>query len=145
MGVENHKEKRRKVKNMLNKVWKIDDLRMEKVYSEAEGRWSIYSRKFDVNYSSILTKLIQEAGRWCESYASDLFIDWQKVEHFMENSEFTSEKLVFGFRKMGVDHLEYVLSSLNNGYSTDYYRSVWMLEIKVEDGKMTMKLGKINL
>lgn len=130
---------------MFNKVWTIDDLKMEKVYAETEGRWSAYRKCFDVNYSSILTKLIQEAGRWCESYASDLFIDWHKVDKFMEDSEFTSAKLVFGFRKMGVDHLEFILSHLNNRNSTEYYRAVWMLEIQTEDGKMTMKLGKVNL
>ena len=132
---------------MMHKEWKIDDIRMrmEKVYAEADGRWSNYSQKFDINYSAILTKLIQEAGRWCERYASDLFIDWNKVERITENREFTSETLVFGFRKDGVDHLEFVLSHLNNGYSTDYYRSVWMLEIQAEDGEMIMKLGKINL
>ena len=130
---------------MFKKEWKIDDIYMEKVYAEADGYWSDYQQKFDVNYSSILTKLIQEAGRFCESYASDLFIDWAKVDRFMEDSEFTSAKLVFGFRKSGVDHLEYVLCNLNNGCSMDYYRSVWILEIHAEGREMTMKLGKVNL
>ena len=36
-------------------------------YNPLEGKW-------EINYSSILTRLIQEAGRWCEYYASDLFV-----------------------------------------------------------------------
>lgn len=31
-----------------------------------------HGRDFEINYSSILTKLIQECGRLCENYASDL-------------------------------------------------------------------------
>lgn len=145
MGVETQ-GKDREEKIMMHKEWKIDDLKMEKVYSEADGRWSVYSQKFDVNYSSILTKLIQEAGRWCESYASDLFIDWISLENKLENREYKGGKFMFGFRKYGVDHAEYILNQLNNGCSSDYYRSVWLLEISVEDeDKMIMKLGKVNL
>lgn len=46
----------------------IKDLKEELAGTKREkGGWRI-------NYSSILSKLIQEAGRWCEHYASDLFI-----------------------------------------------------------------------
>ena len=133
---------------MFKKEYTVNDLKMGKVYAETDGRWSNYAGKYDVNYSTILTKLIQEAGRWCESYASDLFFDWIHVENILSNREAKNEKLVFGFRKYGVDHLEYSLHQLNSGCSSDYYRSIWMLEILVDNDdndKLTMKLGKVNI
>lgn len=53
-------------------------------FNTLQGNW-------EINYSSILTKLIQEAGRWCEHYASDLFITWK---HNID------KKLDDGYRKL---------------------------------------------
>ena len=36
----------------------------------------------NINYSEILSKLIDEAGIHCKAYASDLFISWQ---HFLND------------------------------------------------------------
>lgn len=131
------------------KIYTVDDFKMEKVYTSAYGSLSIgYNGEanWNVNYSSILTKLIQEAGRWCEYYASDLFIDWKNnVELLMEDADCRGAKLIFGFRQSGVDHLSYVLSHFNNNGSPDYYRAVWVLEIEVDNGEMTMNLGKVNI
>lgn len=111
---------------------------------EERGYWSSTEGKFYINYSDILTCLIQEAGRWCERYASDLFIEWRSIERALEDVRFNGKTYYFGFRKNGVDHLEFLLPRLNENPSQ--YRAVWQLEIEVTwDAKITMKLGKVNV
>lgn len=71
-----------------------------------------------INYSGVLTKLIQEAGTVTANYASDLFISW---ECFLKEAE---EKMVsqndfeittfFGFRENGVDGPEYITLKLSS-------------------------------
>ena len=130
---------------MFKKEYTIDDLKMREVYTSAYGWWShSWNPRFDVNYSSILTKLIQEAGRWCESYASDLFIDWTSLVEKWADRDYEGGSYLFGFRQNGVDHLEYVLSRLNSGDSKEY-RAVWRLDVEVEEDKLTMKLGRVYI
>lgn len=133
---------------MENKTYTVEDFRINdyawKIIHE-EGRWSNYSGKFDVNYSSILTKLIQEAGRYCESYASDLFIDWSTIDEHLREADFPGGTFLFGFRQMGVDGNTFVLSRYNNNgkYARYEYRSLWRLDIEREDDYVTMTLGRI--
>lgn len=96
-------------------------LRETLAYSNNDGT-------FDVNLSSILTILIQTAGRYCESYASDLFIDWEEVKKFIDFPPIAgNQKLfIFGFRKSGVDHAEYVRNSSTSGLK---YRKIFALKI----------------
>lgn len=116
-----------------------------------EGRWSIplfaCVPQWDLNYSDILTKLIQYAGRYCESYASDLFIIWNYcVERKLKNPDLESFTLKFGFREMGVDEeVSYdpdrntVTRHLNENYY--YYRKVATLEVNIDDNKIEMILN----
>lgn len=65
-----------------------------------------------VNYSRILTILIQEAGRVCADYASDLFISWESLldeaeKKMKEKADFTLTTF-FGFREQGVDGPFYI-------------------------------------
>ena len=107
---------------------------------EAQGR------DFDINYSDILTKLIQECGRLCEHYASDLFITWSRIVRELENRTMETSSYLFGIREMGVDHTEFVLSRYNNnGYVEMYkYRKIYRLDIIVEDDSIKMKLYEID-
>lgn len=96
--------------------------------------------KWEINYSSILTKLIQEAGRWCEHYASDLFIIWKcNIDKKLDDGTMDTERFVFGFRKDGVDHKEWYELHKND---VGRYRAVWFLDVTVNDGKMKMILHK---
>ena len=107
---------------------------------EAQGR------DFDINYSDILTKLIQECGRLCEHYASDLFITWSRIVRELENRTMETSSYLFGIRENGVDHTEFVLSRYNNnGYEEMYkYRKIYRLDIIVEDDSIKMKLYEID-
>ena len=113
------------------------------------------SAPFSVNDSDILTRLIQEAGRFCEHYASDLFIDYMSVREYIENTvgELHSEPaatFLFGFRENCVDGNEYILSHYSNdGKNARYaYRSMWRLDITKSRGeygerKIEMVLGRV--
>ena len=116
--------------------------------------------KVDMNMSEIYSILIQEAGRWCESYASDLLVDidtvkfalnypakWNEMRQY-EKGENGVERVSFrfGFRANGVDHREYIDYAMKNEHEKyHYYRSIWELVIERKDGpesrtyKATMK------
>ena len=57
----------------------------------------VYEGKTEINMSSIYSKLIQEAGRYCDRFASDLLYDMQCIEHHLEAQK--SETLYIGFRR----------------------------------------------
>lgn len=101
-------------------------------FNEVGGRW-------EINYSSILTKLIQEAGRWCECHASDLFALWSSIEQKLENGTLGTDNFVFAFKEIGVDDKEpYKRHKANR----NYYRAVWFLDVTVNGDKIEMILHK---
>ena len=103
-------------------------------------------RNFDINYSSILTKLIQECGRLCEGYASDLFITWSEIVRKLDEKTMGTAVYLFGIRELGVDHNEFIISRYNNnGYHAKYeYRKIYKLDITVDDDLITMELYEIE-
>ena len=102
-------------------------------YNPLEGKW-------EINYSSILTRLIQEAGRWCESYASDLFVQWKyKIDQKLDNGTLYTNTFVFAFRDSGVDSEEWYENHKNEH---NYYRAVWFLDVFTDKGKIKMMLHK---
>ena len=102
-------------------------------YNPLEGKW-------EINYSSILTRLIQEAGRWCESYASDLFVQWKyKIDQKLDNGTLYTNTFVFAFRDSGVDSEEWYENHKNEH---NYYRAVWFLDVVTDEDKIKMTLHK---
>lgn len=86
-----------------------------------------------LNYSSILTKLIQEAGRWCKSYASDLFIDWYTIYKQIEEQQLKNGSYLFGFREYGVDHDNFIFHRYEQHNASHEYRAIWRLDITVDE------------
>lgn len=136
----------------MNKTYTVEDFKPNfesREPIEATGNWSESNKIFDINYSSILTRLIQEAGRWCERYASDLFIDWKHIEKSLSDPEYKGEVRLFGFRESGVDHTAWVLNKYNNLiYDRNEYRAIWKLTVKVEPHdyygkKISMELVRV--
>lgn len=113
----------------------------------ADGYWYTYENHWDINYSSILTRLIQSAGRFCKNYASDLFIDWMNIEKRLTEENLYTDgvyEYLFGMRKQGVDHASYILSNVNNGrYISDYYSEMFKLTVKVVNDTITMELVEV--
>lgn len=145
----------------MGKTYTLEDLTMESVMKETTGEWSndIFSGEkcWNINYSDILTFLIQKAGTICKNYASDLFISWISLENKMkqEGQEYAGGKYLFGFRESGVDHDNYVLSRLNN-YGAERLKKdvqeLYMLEISIKKSdvyymgnEIKMQLGKIDM
>lgn len=90
-------------------------------------------RTVGINYSSILTRLIQEAGRICEFYASDLFIDWRSIVESLEDGTIETGSYLFGFRDSGVDEAQSVLYWYNEtSHGLEHYSAIWKLDIDVE-------------
>lgn len=125
---------------MLNKEKTLDDFNhrtLDNTTYTANGRFGLNENgihMIELNYSHILTKLIQEAGRWCRFYASDLFIDWFAIVKQLEDGTLESGSHLFGFRELGVDHTKAVLYHYNNAEAARYeYRALWRLDIVVEE------------
>lgn len=90
----------------------------------------------DINVSNIATKLIQETGRWVESWASDFIITWDTVrkcinEHMKTLNRLPTKIFLFGLRSNGVDHTEYILSNLysDTGLNPYQYRKVFAVQV----------------
>lgn len=146
---------------MMKKDYTLEDFTLESVMEEATGEWSndIFGseKSWNINYSDILTLLIQKAGTICKNYASDLFIIWSSLENEMkkEGQEYAGGKYLFGFRESGVDYDNYVFSRLNNygveGLKKDI-KELYMLEVSIKkpdvyymNDKIRMQLGKIDV
>ena len=102
-------------------------------YNPLEGKW-------EINYSSILTRLIQEVGRWCEHYASDLFVQWKyEIEQKLDNGTLETDTFVFAMYDSGVHHKAWYENHKNE---YNYYRAVWFLDVVTDEGKIKMTLHK---
>lgn len=101
-------------------------------------------RTVSINYSSILTRLIQEAGRICEFYASDLFIDWRSIVEVLDDGSVETGSRLFGFHKSGVDEAKSVLYWYNEtSHGLEHYSAIWKLDINVEPvapGRMSVTM-----
>lgn len=102
------------------------------------GHYNMSEHKWEINYSSILTRLIQEAGRWCERYASDLFVQWKyKIDEKLENGTLETDTFVFAMYNNGVHHKEWYSERKYGNY-----RAVWFLDVITDEGKIKMVLHK---
>ena len=105
--------------------------------SISNGAW--LSSIKDCNFSSEWSRLINEAGRWCESYASDILIDFESIKAYLERlkngEESEGREFWFGFRQMGVDGLSFIQSRTEREYASHVYRAVWRWRFIVEERK----------
>ena len=89
------------------------------------------------NFSSEWSRLINEAGRWCESYASDILIDFESIKAYLERlkngEESEGQEFWFGFRQMGIDNLAFIQSRTEREYASHVYRAVWRWRFIVEE------------
>lgn len=91
------------------------------------ARWSDYENKIDVNMSTIYTKLIKDAAR-CNAFSSDLLYDIQAFEDRLKTCE--PGAIYLGFRKMGVDGENFIVSRCVNGSSVyNEYFALYKLEL----------------
>ena len=110
-----------------------DDIR------ESFSNGAFVSEIQNCNFSSEWSRLINEAGRWCESYASDILIDFESIKAYLERlkngEESEGREFWFGFRQMGVDGLSFIQSRTEREYASHVYRAVWRWRFIVEERK----------
>lgn len=112
-----------------------DEIMLSEIFDKSErnfqfvagGRASFDSDSYDINLNTILTKLIQDAGRFCEMYASDLFIDWTHILHTI-NSE-NDGIFAIGIRENGVDSNSYVSHHIKTDWNNYYYRRLYAVKV----------------
>ena len=161
------------MRQKIKKEYTIESFKKGSFYKEIKA-FGYFSQTSSVesalNYSSILTKLIQTAGRLVDSYASDLAISWKSIMNDLhnasdavlnpktdENGELIEapgvfrKSYLFGFRDMGVDDTTFVLNKYNSAdvYSNQYgaaYREIWRLDVIVTRAacKAEMSLYQVN-
>lgn len=117
----------------------------------------------DMNISSTVNLLIQNTGRFVESYAGDLLINLAHVYAMVRkhNVELKGESVVIGFgmRRQGVDHNAFIMNRLSEtaksnpfGYVSveKYYRKVFVVTIDnepamgLEDTKCIVQLFDVT-
>ena len=104
-----------------------------KDYCGEYKNWSIHD-------SSIVTKLIKLAAKHCDSYASDLYIQWKdEIDEKLCNGNMETSDYVFAFRDSGIDHKEWYELHKDD---KNYYKEVWFLDITVDGNDIKMVLHK---
>ena len=116
----------------------IDDLLVSETILEASGYNydMLDKKKVAINYTSIASFLIKEAGRLCDHYASDLLYNLKEVDEALHKTETNFHKrIAFGFRKSGVDGNSFTLSKLSQpniyGSLDKEYRVLYVLDIDI--------------
>ncbi len=91
--------------------------------------------EYDGNLSDIISTLIQDCGRFTESYNSDLFITLQSMHKEFEHRDTPIAKpmlYVYAIRQLGIDSNEFMFSRINeyknNPYAlNNYYRRIYLV------------------
>ena len=108
----------------LNELIQPTPETIRKAYDNAVVITRDEGRGYDINYSSILTRLIQVTGRFCERFASDLFITWQGIDELLKSDLPLDgpihEVVCFGIRESGVDHNDFVIAQLRNNFKSAF-------------------------
>lgn len=94
-----------------------------------------------LNLSDIYTIIIQETGRWCERYASDVLLDLDNLRSIADGHEGNrDEMLIFAMRRDGVDHIPFFMSRIsqsvnafNRYVDTSMYRRILAVRITVDE------------
>lgn len=97
-----------------------------------------------INLSGILTRIIQNVGRFAENWASDCLYTIDHIRSLCENTYSLEQEIdeiyCFGIRKNGVDHNAYIMNRLmenRHGYwkeytsAEPYYRRVLAVRVHV--------------
>ena len=109
----------------------------------AKGQWAEdrYGGSYCINATSILTKLIQDTGRFALRYASDLFLEWQTVLDYLKEYSETPERadFVFGIREDGVST---VTDAANLSGQRHIHRAIYVLRVFKGPSDVAMELHK---
>lgn len=88
-----------------------------------------------INVSAIASILIENAGRWCKHYASDVIISWDEVreklsKHVKTLDVLETDIITFAFRQSGVDSNHYLLNRIEDGTNISlHYSEIFAVHI----------------
>lgn len=105
---------------------------------------------YSINLSSILTKLIQDTGRFCDTHADDVLFDIENIvdtaKHGVEGKVPNVAIIAVGIRANGVDGAEYIFNNMNSNWHDDYYRRIYGIQIThcAEHNEVTVELRDIK-
>lgn len=112
------------------------------------GYYSTYSRKWEINMSSIYTYLIHRVGRYTENYASDLIYEIDAINKALKDwDELDGKTFLIGIRYDGVDGNGSIAAKIRNGndLSREYIDGVYILSFELENStKMKVTFGKTS-
>lgn len=129
----------------MKKIYTLQDFEFEQVITTETGTWrDVFGGMYAINYSTILTNLIQTAARISKFYASDLFYTWNVIDKHLHDKNFTGGRFLFGFREMGVDGYQQVLYRFNED-NPKAIKELYMLDIDVCQDTITMTFGEARL
>ena len=109
-----------------------------------------FSNPVNINISDITTFLIQNVGRYCDRYASDLFISHESLINTINNlnPDRKTEYLWLGLRESGVDGIAYIIANIKDHspeYIAEYYRKVFCIKISsIFMGRFTVELADMS-
>lgn len=92
----------------------------------------------NINISSIIDKIITNAGRFCERYASDVLFDLNYINYIIKNYNPNQPEeyiICFGIRRDGVDGNSFLESRIKNDFHnnpwriSEYYRKILAVHI----------------
>ena len=109
------------------------------------GYKTAFGSRYNINLSSIETKLIQDVGRFCERYAGDLFISWNEVKETIDCHTEPKTVIGIGIRRDGVDGNGYICHNLESESTRyHYYRKVYAVCIEHNDLDVNVTLKDIS-
>lgn len=100
-----------------------------------EPYWNCHTYRIEDdsdNISSVMTKMVQLAGRFCERYASDIYYDIRSLMHHIEDKE--TYDVVLDFRESGVNTHEVKLDIAREAGESIY--QTWRLTYTPVNGKV---------
>lgn len=98
---------------------------------------------YSINMSTIMDKLIQDAGRFCIRYASDLLIDIDAIIKAV-NDPSANDVYGIGIRENGVDGNSYITSNLLGRLNSDYYRCIYGISITHDNDEVRVEMRDIR-
>ena len=99
----------------------------------------------EINMSRIYSKLIEQAARWCEHYASDILIMViDPIKEMISSGNIENKTMVFGLYDSGVNDIKFDDDNFSN-VSDYYYRAIWVINIIVRDnGQVSITMDKVH-
>lgn len=103
-----------------------------------DGEYNPYEHRWDINHGEIITRLIQDTGRYCQSHACSLFFTLHEIEQKLEQGKPNwKQSYIFAIHDRGVDDKEEYEERKQNVH---FYRKVWQLDINTSSEMITMEL-----